>query len=117
MIGTTETYDLSPENEEARYTPVFGGCWLVKTDSSGNMEWNQTFAEKHIISLVETPEGNYAFAGQTIDYDNFVSDIWLGEIGDFNSNSESMSNSTSAQPYTALIPGGNSCGRFSTFQK
>jgi hypothetical protein len=89
---------------------------VVKTDSSGNMEWNQTFAEKHIISLVETPEGNYAFAGQTIDYDNFVSDIWLGEIGDFNSNSESMSNSTSAQPYTALIPGGNSCGRFSTLR-
>ena len=30
LIGTTETYDLSPENEEARYTPVFGGCWLLR---------------------------------------------------------------------------------------
>jgi hypothetical protein len=51
LIGTTYTNDLSLESDKARYTPIFGGCWLVKTDSSGNMEWNQTFEEKNMVIL------------------------------------------------------------------
>ena len=106
LIGTTYTYDLKLESDEFNL-PIFWGCWSVKTDSSGNMEWNQTFEEKNMVSLVETPEGNYAFAGRAFDYDDFdyvVSDVWLGEIGDFNSSSELTSNSANVSPYTALIP-------------
>ena len=115
LTGSTRTYDLSLENVEERYTPISWGCWLVKTDSSGNMEWNQTVAEKEIISLAKTREGGYAFVGMafdtSIDTINYfitrsetplpsgignqyliwcfkTSDIWLGEIGELNSSLE-----------------------------
>jgi hypothetical protein len=36
--------------------------WLIKTDSSGNMEWNQTYGG-FCHSLVATSDGGYAMAG------------------------------------------------------
>jgi parallel beta-helix repeat protein len=42
--------------------------WLVKTDSFGNMEWNQSYGtEKHevALSLVEASDGGYVVAGNT----------------------------------------------------
>jgi hypothetical protein len=35
---------------------------LVKTDSSGNTEWNQTYSMGNVLSVVQTPEGGYALA-------------------------------------------------------
>jgi hypothetical protein len=40
--------------------------WLVKTDSNGNMVWNQTYGGKdneYAYSVVETSDGGYAVAG------------------------------------------------------
>jgi len=37
--------------------------WLVKTDSSGNMEWNQTHGYGNANSVIETSDGGYAMAG------------------------------------------------------
>jgi hypothetical protein len=40
--------------------------WLVKTDASGNEEWNQTYSRgiaERITSLVVTSDGGYALAG------------------------------------------------------
>jgi len=54
---------------------VFGtvnaDCWLVKTDSLGNMQWNHTYGEGFAYSLVATSDGGYAIAGIT------NGDFWL----------------------------------------
>jgi len=45
--------------------------WLVKTDSSGNMEWNQTYGGPYsdsAHSMVQTSDGGYAIAGDTNSY-------------------------------------------------
>ena len=42
-----------------------GHFWLVKTDGSGNMEWNQTYGgskSDHAFSLVTTSDGGFALA-------------------------------------------------------
>jgi hypothetical protein len=41
--------------------------WLVKTDSLGDMVWNQTFGDYHSVSdsLIQTSDGGLAFAGNT----------------------------------------------------
>jgi hypothetical protein len=52
-------------------------AWLVKTDASGNMEWNQTYGGaggRYAFSLVQTSDGGYAIAGYT---DSFGAGYWL----------------------------------------
>jgi len=68
----------------AGYTESFGAggqdFWLVKTDGSGNMEWNQTYGgtgNDGASSLVETSDGGYAIAGSTHSFGNGYSDFWL----------------------------------------
>jgi len=42
--------------------------WVVKTDSKGNMVWNQTYGGKdteRAYSVVETPDGGYVVAGSS----------------------------------------------------
>jgi len=50
----------------AGYTTSLGNTdysvWLIKTDSVGNVEWNQT-CEGVVSSLVETSDGGYALTG------------------------------------------------------
>jgi hypothetical protein len=58
--------------------------WLVKTDSNGVMEWNQTYARTDVdkaYSLIETSDGGYALAGEsysavTVD-EEIEHDCWL----------------------------------------
>jgi hypothetical protein len=44
-------------------------AWLVKTDSAGNMQWNQTYGKSNqydaAFSVVQTNDGGYALAGET----------------------------------------------------
>jgi hypothetical protein len=42
-------------------------CRLVKTDSSGDMEWNKTYGYGSAHSVIQTSDGGYAMAG----YKNF----------------------------------------------
>jgi predicted secreted protein len=67
----------------AGHTDSFGAgsadFWLVKTDTSGNMQWNKTYGEIGVDeaeALVQTVDGGYALAGWTTigagDYD-----FWL----------------------------------------
>jgi hypothetical protein len=54
--------------------------WLVKTDGSGNMEWNRTYGGARIegaSSLVETSDGGYALSGGTTTFGFGNSDVWL----------------------------------------
>jgi hypothetical protein len=69
----------------AGYTRSFGvggaDFWLVKTDSSGNQQWNRTYGETgndYARSVVQTADGGYALAGYTESFDmNSEDDFWL----------------------------------------
>lgn len=50
------------------YGDQYGDMWLVKTNASGDVEWNQTYGTKHTDyakGVVQTPDGGYALAGIT----------------------------------------------------
>jgi len=54
--------------------------WLVKVDSSGNLEWNKTYGGPDVdvaTSVVETSDGGYALAGQTSSFGDGGFDFWL----------------------------------------
>ncbi len=68
----------------AGYTASFGvggsDGWLVKTDSSGNIEWNQTYGgtnDERVTSLIETDGGGYAILGYTYSFGTGSADFWL----------------------------------------
>ena len=52
----------------SNYDPQYGNgnsVWLVKTDSDGNAQWNQTYGGGNARSLIQTKDGGFAIAGQT----------------------------------------------------
>jgi uncharacterized delta-60 repeat protein len=54
--------------------------WLVKTDSSGNQEWNQTYGgamNDLAYSVEQTPDGQFIVAGYTESFGAGDSDFWL----------------------------------------
>jgi len=68
----------------AGYTQSFGAgmddFWLVKTDSSGDLEWSQAYGGTSIdraYSLVQTSDGGYAIVGETLSYGAGGGDFWL----------------------------------------
>jgi hypothetical protein len=53
----------------------FDDSLLIKTDSSGNMQWNQTYSGiTQIQSMLQTADGAYTLAGST---DDSAYDFWL----------------------------------------
>ncbi len=54
-------------------------AWLVKTDSTGNVEWNSTYgtARSAAMSVIETSDGNYTMAGY--HYIGSFGDFWLAK--------------------------------------
>lgn len=54
--------------------------WLVKTDSSGTLQWSKTYggiAHDQAESVVQTDDGGYAIAGYTESSGNDGGDFWL----------------------------------------
>jgi predicted MPP superfamily phosphohydrolase len=62
-------------------------CWLVKTDASGNMQWNETYggiSDDLALALVQTADGGYALAGRTNSFGAGSVDFWLVKIAPSN---------------------------------
>ncbi|MCK4478760.1 hypothetical protein KAU88_09595 [Candidatus Bathyarchaeota archaeon] len=68
----------------AGLTDSFGAgsydSWLIKTDSFGNMQWNQTYGGigyDTAWTVVQTSDGGYAVIGETGSFGAGGSDMWL----------------------------------------
>jgi hypothetical protein len=54
--------------------------WLVKTDTMGVMEWNQTYggsSPEYAFSLVQTSDGGFVIAGSTMSFGSGADDFWV----------------------------------------
>jgi hypothetical protein len=85
VVGTSDGgYILAGGTREFVSTqdpdPPKSDCWLIKTDSFGNMEWNQIYGGTDTDSagsVVETSDGGYTFAGSTWSFGAGNADFWL----------------------------------------
>jgi hypothetical protein len=54
--------------------------WLVKTDATGNMQWNKTYGgpgADNAMGVVQNSDGGYAIGGRTASFGAGGLDIWL----------------------------------------
>ena len=75
-ITTGNTFTFGNDNDTADF-------WLVKTDASGNMVWNQTYggAENDDAACVrQTTDGGYIVAGDTASFGAGLVDFWLVKV-------------------------------------
>jgi predicted secreted protein len=69
MVGFTDSFGAGGQD-----------FYLVKTDASGNMQWNKTYGGNgtdYGYTVVQTSDGGYALAGQTTSFGAGSQDFWL----------------------------------------
>ena len=78
----------------AGYTSSFGNggedAWVVKIDSNGNEEWNQTFGGQYsdrFYSIIQNNDRDFVCCGYTSSFGNGGEDAWVVKI-DSNGNEE-----------------------------
>ncbi len=72
LVGTTHSFGAGGSD-----------MWLIKTDSNGSVQWNQTYGKQqyeHGSSIIQAIDGGYALAGKTYSYGAGGSDMWLIKI-------------------------------------
>jgi hypothetical protein len=77
LAGMTESFGHGSDRDD---------FWLVKTDFSGNMEWNRTYGgtiREYGFCLVQTSDSGYGFAGSTCSFGAGNHDSWLVKIDAF----------------------------------
>ena len=96
--STEEAYSVIETNDGgfmiAGFTNSFGegnyDYWLVKTNSNGEMQWNQTYGGSswdEARSIIQSNDGGYAIAGMTASFGAGSNDFWLVKT-DVNGNVE-----------------------------
>ncbi|MFX0062339.1 MAG: hypothetical protein ACFFC7_09150 [Candidatus Hermodarchaeota archaeon] len=78
LLTTDGRYALA--GETSSYGARDLDWWLVKTDSNGIMQWNQTYGGVEFdaaSALIQTTDGGYALAGNTGSYSEGDYDFWL----------------------------------------
>ncbi len=65
------------------FTPLgfdYRDVWLIKTDSVGNIQWNQTYGgngDDKPWRIIKTADNGYAVVGRTNSYGHGANDYWL----------------------------------------
>ncbi|UCE37748.1 MAG: Ig-like domain-containing protein [Thermoplasmata archaeon] len=69
VVGNTYSFGIDPED-----------IYLIKTDSSGNEEWNKTYGgpqEDYGLSVNQTYDGGYIISGLTMSFGPGNGDVWV----------------------------------------
>ncbi len=108
------------------YTGSYGAgdmdVWLIKTNASGNIQWNKTFGgddDDVGLAVKQTSDGGYIITGETFSYGAGDGDVWLIKT-DENGNTilpttKSFSSKTSPSKSHPQIR--NRIGKFSNFSR
>jgi hypothetical protein len=76
LLGYTISSSLESTSSDLANSDV----WLVKADSLGNMEWNQTYGGNSldsVSSIIENTDGSYALGCSTVSFGAGNADFWL----------------------------------------
>jgi len=90
-------------------------AWLVKTDSSGNVQWNKIYgpdvqySNRYFYSFQQTSDGGFIAAGTTNEFDNGNGSIWLVKTdssGNISSCPDVQNDSATTGPIAVTVSNG-----------
>jgi hypothetical protein len=91
-------------------------AWLVKTDSSGNVQWNKIYgpdiqySNRYFYSFQQTSDGGFIAAGSTNEFDNGNGSIWLVKTdssGNISSCTDVQNDSATTGPIAVTVSNGH----------